>query len=249
MVRRVSSRPAQAVILAAGTGSRLGIGRPKCLADIGGRPLIAHQLDALRAVGVESIVIVVGFEQQQIRDAVGESARFVVNERYWETNSLYSFLMAAELLTGDAYVLNADVLFDERMLWRLEAAGGSALAYDSTSGSDAEHMKLAQRDGMLVEMRKDLRSDRSCGENVGVLRLERRAVADALAAAHGLVAHQGLVRDWLGSAINRIAWRHPIRCVDIAGAPWVEIDFPQDLRHARERVWPAIAGATAQVAV
>ncbi|MGI8800737.1 MAG: NTP transferase domain-containing protein [Solirubrobacteraceae bacterium] len=240
---RFSSRPAQAVILAAGTGSRLGTGRPKCLAQVGGRPLIAHQVDALRAVGVESIVIVVGFEQDQVRDAVGSAAQFVVNERFAETNSLYSFWMAAELLCGDAYVLNADVLFDQRVLWALEETGGSALAFDSTSGSDPEHMKLVQRDGVLVEMRKDLAADQCCGENVGVLRLERGAVADALAAAHGILTHQGLVRDWLGSAINRIAWRHQISCVDIAGTPWVEIDFPQDLRQARARVWPAIAAA------
>lgn len=245
VARRRSSRPVQAVILAAGTGSRLATGRPKCLAQIGGRPLIAHQIDALRAVGVQSIVIVVGFEHEQVRAAVGPSVQFVLNERYAHTNSLYSFLLAADLLSGDAYVLNADVLFDERVLWQLDAVGGSALAYDSTSGSDAEHMKLAARDGILIEMRKDLRADQCCGENVGVLRLEHRVVTDALAAAHGIVRHHGLVRDWLGSAINRIAWHHPISCVDIAGTPWVEIDFPADLRYARERVWPAIAGAPA----
>jgi choline kinase len=51
----------------------------------------------------------------------------------------------------------------------------------------------------------------------------------------------GRERDWVGSAINVIARRHPIVCVDVAGLPWVEIDYPDDLAAARARVWPAIA--------
>ena len=29
---------------------------------------------------------------------------------------------------------------------------------------------------------------------------------------------------------------------NVADLPWVEIDFPEDLEHARDEVWPAIAG-------
>ena len=46
--------------------------------------------------------------------------------------------------------------------------------------------------------------------------------------------------EWLGAAINLTAWRHRFNCVDVAGMPWIEIDFPEDLERAREIVWPAI---------
>ncbi len=241
--RRHAPRPARAIILAAGRGSRLGTGRPKCLTEIGGRPLIEHQLDALAGVGVEQVDIVVGFEQDQVRGAVGDRARYVVNERYAETNSLYSFLCAAERGPDDAFVLNADVLFDERVLWRLLDARPDAVAYDSTSGDQAEEMKIDHRGGELVEMRKDLADHRARGENLGVLRLSRAAVARARAAARELVWTRDALNDWLASAVNRVAEHHAIDCVDVAGLPWTEIDFPEDLEAARDEVWPAIRRA------
>ena len=33
-----------------------------------------------------------------------------------------------------------------------------------------------------------------------------------------------------------------------AGLPWVEIDFPEDLAHARARVLPVLTGALASAA-
>ena len=41
----------QGLILAAGRGTRLRRGRPKCLSEVGGRPLIDHQLEALAEAG------------------------------------------------------------------------------------------------------------------------------------------------------------------------------------------------------
>ncbi|WP_322795042.1 nucleotidyltransferase family protein [Tepidiforma sp.] len=53
----------QAVILAAGRGTRLGpltLDRPKPLLEVGGRPLLLHILDALAGAGIERCTIVVG---------------------------------------------------------------------------------------------------------------------------------------------------------------------------------------------
>ncbi len=47
-----------ALIVAAGSGQRLGAGRPKALVELGGRPLVAWSIDALLATaGIERIVI------------------------------------------------------------------------------------------------------------------------------------------------------------------------------------------------
>ena len=48
-----------AVLLAAGSGSRLG-GRPKSLLELGGVPLIRRQLIALSGAGVDEVVVVLG---------------------------------------------------------------------------------------------------------------------------------------------------------------------------------------------
>jgi choline kinase len=228
----------QALILAAGRGSRLNNGA-KCLCEIGGRPLIEHQLEALRGVGIESVALVVGYEQELVREVVGERASFIVNEHFAETNSLYSFMLARDWVDRDVIVLNCDVLFHPHVTRVLQDGGGNALLFDSSSDLGEEEMKVALREDWLDEMSKQLPPTRCRGENVGVIRLVHGAARHALRVAENLVAG-GAHRDWLASAINRTARRHPFRCVDIAGLPWTEIDFPSDLREARSRVWPAI---------
>ena len=48
---------AVALVVAAGSGERLGAGRPKAFVLLAGRPLIDWSLDALRAAGVDDIVV------------------------------------------------------------------------------------------------------------------------------------------------------------------------------------------------
>lgn len=229
-----------AVIVAAGQGSRLKQGRrPKCLTEIDGRPLIEYQLEALGHAGVERVTVVVGFEGERVQRVLGDSVSYVENPRYADTNSLYSFLLARQRVHQALFVLNSDVLFDPRVPHRLAAHPGSAIAFDSGSGDDAEHMKLATDDGTLVEMSKQLPAEQSDGENLGILQLDRHAAHRAFAAAERLVRRGG-ERDWLGSAINAVARHRPLGCVDVGDLPWVEIDFPADLRAARRAVLPKI---------
>jgi 2-C-methyl-D-erythritol 4-phosphate cytidylyltransferase len=46
-----------ALVVAAGSGERLGAGRPKAFVALAGRPMLAWSLDALRAAGVRDIVV------------------------------------------------------------------------------------------------------------------------------------------------------------------------------------------------
>jgi hypothetical protein len=59
----------------------------------------------------------------------------------------------------------------------------------------------------------------------------------------GLLVSAGRTRDWVTAAISRMARDHRVDCMDVAGLPWAEIDFPEDLEHARDHVLPAIAPA------
>jgi choline kinase len=229
----------EALILAAGQGSRLKEGRPKCLVDVGGRPLIDHQLAALRWAGVEQVTVVVGHQALRVCQALPQDAQVVHNPLYAQTNSLYSFWLARDRTDDDLIVLNCDVLFHPAIVRGLVRWPGSALAYDRFSGLEPEHMKVAIRDGALDEMSKELDPTRTRGENVGLIRLSAEAAEAAFDAAEHLIG-AGRVRDWLATAVNRAARAHHVQCLDVAGLPWVEIDFPEDLDHARRNVLPAI---------
>ena len=57
-----------AVILAAGASTRFG--RPKILAELDGRTLLEHVLDAVREAGIEEIVVVLGHAADEIEDGI-----------------------------------------------------------------------------------------------------------------------------------------------------------------------------------
>lgn len=57
------------ILVAAGSGTRLGAGVPKALVEIGGRSLLQHSLDcATRISGMGAIVVVVPPEDEQLRE-------------------------------------------------------------------------------------------------------------------------------------------------------------------------------------
>jgi len=57
-----------AVVLAAGASSRFG--SPKALAQLDGRPILEHVLDAIREAGIEDIVVVLGHAADAIEDGI-----------------------------------------------------------------------------------------------------------------------------------------------------------------------------------
>ena len=68
------------VVLAAGASTRFG--SPKLLADLGGRPVLQHVLDAIEAAGVDDVVVVLGDGHEATERALARRRqRFVVNPR------------------------------------------------------------------------------------------------------------------------------------------------------------------------
>jgi hypothetical protein len=100
-------------------------------------------------------------------------------------------------------------------------------------------MKVQLVDGVLQQMSKSLPREQVTGENVGLIYLNARTAAALRDIATRLVA-EGRTKDWLGTAVQVLARKQPLRGVDVAGIPWAEVDFAYDLDRARKQVWPAI---------
>lgn len=241
----------QAVILAGGKGSRLGRftdRRPKCLVEVGGKPLIKHQLEALADHGVGPILLVLGHQADAVRDAVGDAAEYIVNERYAETNSLYSLWLAREWVKGPFLLLNCDLLFHPEIPGRLLEERGSVLAFDSTSINGREQTKVAIRQRRVVDLGKDVPSEVARGESLGMLKFDADAVEALFESVEALVM-AGQEKSWATEAVRTACSRIPLYTVNIAGLPWVEVDFPFDLERARREVWPAISRSRSRSAV
>jgi choline kinase len=233
----------QAVILAAGLGSRLKPvtgGKAKALIEVGSRPLILHQLEALADHGVGPVLVVAGHQADEVQRVVRDRAEIILNERFAETNSLYSLWLAREWIKGPFVLLNCDLLFDPQILDRLLAEKGNVLAYDSTSSRGREQTKVAIKDGRVVDIGKDVPASAARGESIGMLRFDADGARAMLRAAAELIENNKEETAWVIAATRVTCSQVHVRGINIAGYAWAEIDFPYDLDVARREVWPAI---------
>lgn len=127
----------QAIILAAGKGSRLGKHtkeNTKCMLELHGEKLIDYALKSLVKNGVTKVVMVVGYQRDNLMEYLGESAHgatisYVVNEDYDTTNNIYSLYLARDfLLQDDTLLLESDLIFDDNIITNLLADKRPSLA-------------------------------------------------------------------------------------------------------------------------
>jgi L-glutamine-phosphate cytidylyltransferase len=186
----------RAIILAAGRGSRLGPlgkGRPKCLVELSGRPLIARQIAALRGGGVSEIGVVRGYRADMIEFS---GLVYFENPRWRETNMVRSLGTAAQWLrAGPVIVSYADIFFRRELVRALlESRDDLAVAYDpnwhalwsrrfAEPLSDAETFR-ADSEGRLLEIGgKTEAVEEIAGQYMGLLRIAPpawRAIEDVL---------------------------------------------------------------------
>jgi len=112
-------RPAQAVILAGGQGTRLRpltLARAKPVVPLLNRPFLAFQLALLREHGVTDVILACSYRVDDVRAALGDASQLGVRLRYVvEKEPLGTgggVKNAADLVAGTVFVLNGDILTD-----------------------------------------------------------------------------------------------------------------------------------------
>ena len=118
----------QALILAAGMGSRLGKytkNNTKCMLEINQKKIIDYVLDMLDQVGIRKLILVVGYQKDNLISHVGSryqniEIEYIENPIYDKTNNIYSLYLAREkLCEDDTILIESDLMFEERILQRL----------------------------------------------------------------------------------------------------------------------------------
>ncbi len=236
----------RAVLLAAGQGKRLlpyTKEVPKALLEVdeaSGLTIIEYQVRLLKLCGVGKIAVVVGYRGERIKEVLGPEITYIDNPDYESTNSLYSAFLALPFMEGDVVVMNADVLFHKGILESLLMDDRDAvITVDSSSFLDEETMKVKVEDGLVVDIRKNLDPREAFGENLGVVRFRGEALEVLKDALKSLVS-LGRVKDWFPAAFREFLKFRPLYFLDIAGFPWIEVDFPEDLFKARKEIYPAV---------
>jgi choline kinase len=246
----------RAIILAAGRGLRLKQPEdeqaPKCLLRFGGMSLLERHLRALKTAGVTDLVLALGFRHKLVEaelDRLQWSPRpeIVINDQF-ELGSVLTVHTVAEAMTrgGDILLMDADVLYDERIMLALVAGASpvNRLLIDREFEPGDEPVKVCVRDGVPIELRKqpepNLQYD-TIGESVGFFRFDQIAarrlaelVAGYVNSGRANMPHEEAVRDLVRER------SHALDVSDVTGSPWIEIDFTVDVERATREVLPQL---------
>ena len=229
------------LVLSSGKGSRLGAprGRVKPLVPVAGVALLERAVRNLVDVGVDEVVVVVGYRAEEIERfcgrlsvRLGVSVRCVRNDRFDEGNGL-SVLAAEEALRGEPFLLvMADHVLDRSILWTLVGSelpsDGAVLAVDysiaAAGGVDLDDVTRVRTGGRLVH---DIGKGISPFDafDTGAF-LCSGGVFDAL--RYAVAAGESS----LSAGMHRLAERGLLEPCDVTGARWVDVDTRRDLRMA-----------------
>jgi choline kinase len=119
-----TKRVTTALLLAAGTGSRLHpltLDAPKCLTEVGGIPILGRLVDNLRSQGIHRLVVVTGYLDHCVREfleinAADMQVDYVFNPVYQTTNNIYSLWLARQTIQEPFLLIESDLVFEESML-------------------------------------------------------------------------------------------------------------------------------------
>lgn len=124
MANTESDQVTTAVLLAAGTGSRLQPltnDAPKCLSEVNGIAILERLVNSLCCHGFRRLVVVVGYLDHCVREFLDEwtdelRIEYVINPRYSTTNNLYSLWLARTKIHEPFLLVESDVVFDASLL-------------------------------------------------------------------------------------------------------------------------------------
>jgi bifunctional UDP-N-acetylglucosamine pyrophosphorylase/glucosamine-1-phosphate N-acetyltransferase len=98
------------IILAAGKGTRMYSRKPKVIHQLAGKPMLQHVIDTSRELGPEQIIVVIGHEAGQVRDAVSDED-IVWVEQHQQLGTGHAVMQCNDALQAgnDILVLYGDV--------------------------------------------------------------------------------------------------------------------------------------------
>lgn len=197
------------VINAAGIGSRLDYGLPKCLVPVLGRPLLNWQLDLLEDV---EVVVVAGFRAAEVAEHLAKTRRdipIVLNHRFRDTGTAASLRLGAALAQDWVVSLDGDLLVEPSYLTEWVSETGARVGVTPRATAEAVGVEIDEH-GLVRDMGFGIPSD---VEWNGLLRLPREQV---LGFGDGHVFE---------SLLNHLP-------IPAAEGSCVEIDHPNDLDRA-----------------
>jgi choline kinase len=248
----------KAVLLAAGRSTRLyplTLDKPKSLLEVGGKTLLEYQLDALANCGIQELVIVTGYldhlietKIKSVQNRYAFAFEFIYNERFAETNNMYSLWTARESLTGgDFLCLHADVLFHPEILRAAaNAEGNITLVADREILEETMKLKLNdESENQVASVGKHISMKEASGTFLGIAKFSAgggRLLFDEL----DRLVKAGETNAYFTAAVEILIKKNcKVTACFTDGLSWIEIDFPEELSEAEKKVLPMLLAKSA----
>lgn len=242
----------QAVILAAGKGTRLGpltATKPKGLLDIAGRSLIRRSLDSIAWAEFSETVIVTGYHADMLRNHIGEKhggmkIRYRHNRDYDHTGSMMSLLAAVPDLVSPVFtIFESDLLYHRDFACRAAQSEGDVMFTADLSGSGDEVYVCADRHGQLTYLGKQASAARraeSLGEFAGITTMSLAFLARYRQTAQTLMKNGDRDRHYEELICQTASTGAACQVQQLANLGWTEVDNAADLERAKMQTWPTI---------
>jgi 1L-myo-inositol 1-phosphate cytidylyltransferase len=235
---------AQAIVLLAGEGSRLRSADRTVLkpfVPVLGRPLISYTIDALVRAGIQKFWFVVGYESKRV---IAETRRLMnasldasfIENRHWQKQNGISLLAAAHCVATPFLLTMGDHVFDEaviRLLLDLAQPDLLNIAIDRKLDSIfdlQDAMKVQTRKGQVTAIGKHLTDYDAIDTGLFVC---PREIFSYLEEARSRDAGGDCS---LADGIRLMAGSGKVRAIDIGDSWWQDVDTPQMLFHAEEKL-------------
>ena len=242
------------IIIAAGTGTRLGkeVSKlPKALLEVNGQTILSRQISIFKKMGIKEIIVITGSYTEKFPSI---DITYVNDLDYDEHDILGSLIVAKDYIEGDIVITYSDILFDAIILEQIiqqECDIGIAIdmdwekAYEGRTlhpSTEAENV-LLDDDKNILKIQKNIKShEGNVGEFLGLIKLSSHGSKiltdkfEYLLANHTGIFHNALslkkayITDLIQELVNSKIVVAPI----LISGKWCEIDTIQDLERAQK---------------
>ena len=246
----------KAIILSAGSGSRLGNltkELPKSLVDVNGKPIIQRQIETFRNNGIKEIIVIVGPNKDkfQLNDV-----EYVVDKNFHEHEQLGSLMVANKHFQNDIVISFGDVIVDDNIMKQvIESTYDIGIAIDlkweknyenRTQHPKSEADLALIKSNKLTKIKKNLNptENHQLGEFLGIIKLSNVGSKKFLNIFERLnSSHEGKFHDahsfqkaFLTDMIDELVQTNEVVNPIFIDGVWFEIDTIEDLKNIREKI-------------
>ena len=226
----------KAIILAAGKGTRLyplTLEKPKCLLEVGGKSVINRQIAAIHEIGIEDIVVVVGYKKEVIMSEVGSKVRYREYLNFAETNNLHTLWSIRDELKSEFICFFADLIFDTDVIRKAMESMDDICMVCNTQKVLEGTMRIELTDKKITGVGGHIPVSEGSGNFLGITKFSKQGANILLNQMEKMVS--GHKNDYYTIAIDALAKKGMhIGYVTLHDSVWIEIDTKEDLDKARQ---------------